>query len=227
MITILHGDDIVSSREELFKLKNAATDTVTFQGKTLTIEKLREVMTGRELFVEGQKLIIFENLLSSPQSQEFTSYITKEKSQSSLVIWEEKELTNAKLKIFKNAQIKLFKLKPVIFNFLDSILPSQGQLLVKMFHDILKTAQPEIVFYMLTRQFRLMLALSDSGSSPIDEVKRLAPWQRGKISRQASFFGKEQLVEVYKKLYKIETEYKTGQNTMPLATTLDLFLLNI
>ena len=61
----------------------------------------------------------------------------------------------------------------------------------------------------------------------IDEVKRIAPWQKSKIVRQASLFGEEKLKLIYKKLYKIDKTTKTGKSNLTLVQNIDILLLEI
>lgn len=222
MITIIHGDDIVSSRKALSDFKEKG-NSVDLDEKTLNLEKIKQEFEGGGLFGDD-KIIIIENLLSS-EKQEVISYLAKENLTFDLILWEEKELTQGLLKNFFKAQILLFKLKPIIFNFLDNIRPGNHQLTVKLFHEVLKTTEVEIVFYMLIRQFRLMLAIVEKGE--IDEIKKLASWQLGKLKKQASLLGREKLISLYQKLFKIEVAQKTGQSPLPLTIALDLFLLEI
>jgi len=57
---------------------------------------------------------------------------------------------------------------------------------------------------MLQRQFRILLGLSEpSDNEPIDEITRLAPWQMGKLEKQARFFDQLSLKKIYKKLIYI------------------------
>ncbi len=80
---------------------------------------------------------------------------------------------------------------------------------------------------MLVRQFRLMIALSSEGSETIDELTRMAPWQRGKLEKQTSLFQKDQLIKLYSQLYNLDLGQKTGKLSMPMNNAIDIFLLNI
>ena len=60
-----------------------------------------------------------------------------------------------------------------------------------------------------------------------EEVKKLAPWQKGKLTRQASMFGLDNLKKTYKKLYKIDKSQKTGSSNLTLVQSIDFLLLEI
>ena len=87
--------------------------------------------------------------------------------------------------------------------------------------------ETELIFYMIVRQFRLLLSLTSEGSKNIDEAKRLAPWQSSKLKSQSKLFGKDRLIEIYKKLYKIDYETKFGLTSLPLNSTIDIFLIDL
>ena len=78
---------------------------------------------------------------------------------------------------------------------------------------------------MLVRQFRLLMAIKSNAE--IDETKRMAPWQKGKMIKQAEGFSDEKLMDLYQKLYVIESGMKTGGNTLSLSDTIDIFLTEI
>ncbi|MEM3041809.1 MAG: hypothetical protein QXG97_07300, partial [Nitrososphaerota archaeon] len=88
------------------------------------------------------------------------------------------------------------------------------------------TLEPEIIFAMLIRQFRLLLALQEANSQ-IDDLRRIKPWQQKKIILQSQQFGKEKLLSLYKMLYEIDHKQKTGKLPLSLNSTIDIFLLEI
>ena len=89
------------------------------------------------------------------------------------------------------------------------------------------TSDADMVFFMLIRQFRLFLALREKSTVHIDEVKRLAPWQMGKLQKQALLFSPEKLVFLYSQLADIDANHKIGKLSLPLDSTIDIFLLEI
>jgi DNA polymerase III delta subunit len=76
---------------------------------------------------------------------------------------------------------------------------------------------------MIVRQFRILLNLI-TNETPIDEVKRMAPWQLSKLKRQAEFFGLEKLKSIYKSLLDIDLNSKTGKSPANLKKSIDFFL---
>ena len=129
-----------------------------------------------------------------------------------------------------------FKLPQNIFLFLDNLRPSShlpgGNSLLKLFHQVLDSGiKEELVLFMIQRQFRLLLALCHPEASndigTIDEVSRLAPWQKSKLERQAQLFNTTDLKKIYKKLYEIEIAQKTGSSSLSLTQNIDILLLEM
>lgn len=111
-----------------------------------------------------------------------------------------------------------------MFAFLENIRPKNTKT-IELFHKALETNEADLLFHMLVRQFRLLLAVSTEDSNPIDEVKRMAPWQKSRLTSQARNFSQRQLATSLKKLFVIDLNHKTGKETMPISITIDFFLL--
>jgi hypothetical protein len=84
--------------------------------------------------------------------------------------------------------------------------------------------ETELIFFMIVRQFRLMISQLETGAK-IEETKRLQSWQTGKLSSQANSFGKERLISLYDKLFEIDLAQKTGKLPYSLDKSIDIFLL--
>lgn len=226
MITIIHGDDLVSSRKFLVEQKNSLQNTTTLNGDELTLEKLVEAFEGSSLFSD-EKNIFIENLFSKKRSkelEEILDYISK-KNDIDLFIWEKTDLSKSQLSTFPKAKTFLFKIPKNIFSFLDNISPKNNNNILN-FHKVLETNDPDIIFYMLIRQFRLLLAVSGTSSNSIDEMQRLSPWQRNNLERQSKKFSLSELRDAYNKLYKLDLNIKTGVSSN-LTTAIDFLLLDI
>ncbi len=226
MITIVHGDDTVSSRKYFIDQKDK--DSLTFDAESLITEELNQAIQGPTLFGLSKKIFI-DNLFSRKASKNYESIvesINNKKSDIDIYIWSDKALSAKPLSLFPKADAKLFKIPQNIWSFLDNIKPDNVSN-VSMFHKALSSTEPEIIFAMIVRQFRLMIGLSDNSNKNIDEIKRLAPWQKGKLTRQSSLFGIDNLKKAYKKLYKIDKSTKTGTSNLNLVQNIDILLLDL
>lgn len=230
MILIIHGNDIEKSRNYFFQEKQNQDNPVLINADLVTADLLFQTFENKNFF-ETKTTIIVENFFSkfkanSNEFKEITSYINKNKT-IDIIFWESTEISKASLSAFSNATVKNFSLPQSLFLFLDNIKPGNSKYLISIFHEILKTTEAEIIFFMIIRQFRLLIAQIENGSNAIDEAKRMAPWQLSKFKKQLSFFDKNKLLVSYNKLFEIDLKHKTGKISFPLEKSIDFFLADL
>ena len=235
MITLIHGDDTLASRNFYYSLKSESKDTIVFDGASLALTDAQQALSGDDLFGTTKDIFI-ENLLSKKKSQkelDVLEDLINQNSNATITLWEGKELTKKQSGVFPKATVKLFKIPSTIFALLDGLQPKNGKQLIELFHKTLTDKDAEFVLVMLQRQVRILLALSsrhpelDSGSIQIPEISRLAPWQMGKLSKQANEFTLKQLISLHTKLFHLEKDMKTGGLTQPLDNAIDFLLLSL
>ncbi len=229
MIIIIHGDDVARSREYFLSEKSTFDNPVTLEGKNLLLSDLLQIFEGTMLFSE-EKTVFIEDFFSkkpSKDTQDIVGFLTNKKFSGTVYIWEGKEQTKKNLTPFSGTTIKTFKLPQTLFQLLDAIQPGNTKALLRLFHETLASSEPELIFHMLTRQFRLLLAMSDDHGNNIEESKRLAPWQKQKLKKQTGLFTAERLTTLYAKLATIEIQIKTGKSTLSLTEQIDFFLTDI
>lgn len=231
MITIVHGDDIVMSRNYLQEQKRKLTKLESLDGQ-FELEKFIQISQGSNLFFNEKNIFIenffSKNKLNSNLTKNILDYINKNSSSFNLILWEGKELQKKYLNLFNKPSIKGFMIPKTIFSFLESVTPGNYKISIRLFHTALQNTEPELVFFMIQRQFRMLLAAADEKSEEkIDEVTRLATWQKGKLIKQAKLFSIDKLIELYDNLYRIELKQKTGGLPFSLDKAIDFFLLSI
>ena len=229
MLTILHGDDIVASRNKLTSVADSfrGYDRLNFVGKNTDITDVIQAFEAQSLFGQ-KKLILLEEFLETKDKLLIASLLNhlKKDQAHEVIFWEPKEIKGELLALFpKSVQTFFFKQEQPLFRFLDAIGPGNAKQMISLFHEVIKRESAELVFYMIIRQFRLLLGVTSGGA--ISEVKRLAPWQKARLERQARQFSSEKLIIFYRKLFQIERETKTGLNALPLSVSLDLFLAEL
>lgn len=230
MLTLIHGSDTTSSRNFFLEEKEKFNDAEIVKGSEINLTDLHQLLEGGGLFENNAAIFIEQFLTERKKSAERDAiilYLTKQAKNNAIFLWEGKELDRTALSQFKEASIKLFKLSSQLFSFLDGIKPKNGTQLVQLFHKSLETSDAEMIFFMLIRQFRILLALSEKGTETISEVSRLAPWQKGKLEKQVSLFEKIYLEELYSKLFQLELSQKTGTLSSSLTSAIDFFLAEI
>lgn len=229
MITIIHGDSTEESRNYFFDLKKSLPNLVSVSGVNIDENELSNFFQGGSLFFEDKNIAI-ENFLSKNKPgkafDNIIEIINSNNKATNIILWEEKEIGQKILNKFPKAQNQIFKIPNQIFNFLDLIRPGNGQSLITTFHKLLKNTAVEIIIYMMTRQFRLMIAIKDK-NNVIDELLKMASWQKSKLEKQSGLFDIDKLISLYKKLYSIDSSQKTGKLGMPIASAIDIFLLDI
>lgn len=230
MLTLIHGGDTASSRRYFSEQKELNPDAEVLDGEKVTLTDLSQLLEGGGLFVETKAVFIEQLFNRRKKKEEFANlvaYLEKNSKTNNIFLWEGKELDKGALMVFKTAMQKPFKLPQTLFLFLDTIQPGNGKQLIQLFHQTIESAEPELVFFMLVKQVRLMLAVTEQTDNPIDEVKRMHPWQKTKIQRQAASFSPDQLRKLYNDLFAIETGQKTGQLPNTILTSIDFLLLEI
>lgn len=230
MITIIHGEDIAKSRRFFIEQRHQYPDVISLNGQGLTLTEIMQVFEGDGLFTQEKYVFIedfFGKKKASKETDEIIKIINLNQADAQIYIWESKDVTAAQLKKFTSAVSKQFKIPQTLFSFLDAIKPNNGKNLVQQFHQTLADEDAQFLFVMLIRQFRLMLGVISPTVNPIEEVKRMAPWQKGKLQKQAESFGTTALQQLYGSLFEIEYGMKTGNLSMSLEQTIDFFLLQL
>ncbi len=230
MLTIIHGADTAASRKYFLDQKQPYADAILLDADKVNLTDLAQIFEGGGLFGESKIVFIEQLITKKKKASEFkdlVAYLEKHADEHTIFLWESKELEIGTLKAFKKAAQRPFKLPQTLFLLLDSLKPGNGKALVILFHQTLESAELEMVFFMLIRQIRLLLALHESSENEIEEVKRMAPWQRTKLEKQARLFTREQLLLMYHKLFILERGQKTGGLTTSLSAAIDFLLIGI
>jgi DNA polymerase III delta subunit len=228
MILLIHGNDLASSRDFYFAEKNKLTDVVILEGDGLTFDQLFQAAENKSLFGNEQTILV-ENYFTKNKSiaietKKIVEYINSNKNLS-LIFWEPTELSKTAQALLKSATVKTFSFPQTLFTFLDNVKPDNADSLIKLFHQLRQNMEPELIFFMLVRQFRIMLGIE--ASDKIDEVKRMAPWQLSKMQRQAKMFGEAKLKSSHEKLFEMDLGLKTGKIPYSIDRSIDFFLAGL
>ncbi len=225
MITLIHGEDTLASRK--YYMDQKTEDSIFFDAEDMDLVNLKQSLHGSGLFQTTNRIFI-DNLFTRKGQKNITevSEILANTTDSEVFLWAGKDVGVRSLKDFPKFENKNFKIPQNIWNFLDSIRPNSITN-VTFFHQALAASEPEIIFSMIIRQFRLMLGLTSNSKNNAEEVKKLAPWQKSKLERQASLFGQDKIKSIFKELYKIDKNTKTGKSNLTLTQNIDILLLQI
>lgn len=226
MITILHGDNIIKSRQALKQLidqeKSAGKQTERADAKQLNEASLEELLGSNDLF-GTDKLVIIEHLHSLPRSKKKDALVTliTENEQKDIVLIEKRALTPAMLKKFAKAKILEFKSSSSLFKWLDLLGSRNENEKLKLLSEAVESDGDYFCFIMFIRQIRLLIQAKDGGkiAGP--------PFVVQKINSQARQFSLEKLLAIHEKLYKLDRLQKTSRTPLSLAQELDLLTLSL
>lgn len=223
-VVIFHGNHTVESRDslvnEIMKKQSQGLHISKLESKQLTPALLESELGSNTLF-DSAKCIVIEELHSLPTSKKREDLISLiNSSPSDVLLWEKKKLTVSQLKKFPNALDRVHSISTTLFSWLDSLgsnaLPEKK---LRLLHTAVKQDGAQFCFLMLARQTRLLLTSIDGGQIAG------APFVQSKLKKQAHFFSQGELLELHKKLLKIDTEQKTSAATLKLDQELDMITL--
>ena len=226
MITLIHGDDIETSRNELTRLKDQAKtkEIRVLDGRSIDESSLTQALQSSSMF--GEDTAIFIENLFGKLGRKIKLIETLAKilmnSTADVVIWENKEVSPSVVKSIPKANVKLYKLPSIIFQFLDGISPRSASRLLPLYESLVETEAQEIVFSMLVRRIRQLIQVSN-GVTP----EGMQGWQVSRLTRQAKSFTIDKLLSMYKKLLDIESSIKTGSSPFTLRQLTEKYLLDL
>lgn len=219
MITLLHGDRTDLSRAEFNRMKSEATgkEIRVLDGRTIDQANLTQALESDSMF-GGDTVVFIERLFGKLGRKtkliESLASIIKASS-ADIVLWEDKEVGVTVTKSLGNADVRLFKSPPLIFQFLDH--PS-----VKIYQQVVETDAPELVFSMLAKRFRQLIMIKD-GVMP----EGVSGWQAGRLTGQAKLFTMDRLIGMYTQLLVMEYSIKNGSSPFTLQQLTEQFLLEL
>jgi hypothetical protein len=221
MITIIHGQNIVASREFLLGLidknRQGGKKIIRLEKNDQTVENASQILGGTDLF-GAQNTLLLENYLKLKALQKantFQEFLNK--SNSEIIIWEEDQRSPSALALFPTAKVFEFKLPPTVFKFLDGLRPGSPKNNVALHRQALAGSAAEMIFSLLARRF------VDLSFPPA----KAADWQKARLNAQARLFPKEKLTKAISDLLTIDLTQKTSSSPLSLSHELELFLLNL
>lgn len=226
MITIIHGDNTVTSRKALVELldsyREKRIDVEQFAAKSLGVSQLEESLGGQSLF-GGEKVIVVEELHSQPDSAKRKALVKMLAEASvDVIVWEKRVLTAVMLKKFGQAKVDTHKASNILFSWLDTLGKKNDiQHQLEQLHEICAKESAQFCFSMICRQIRLLIAATDDG-----QLKG-APFIIAKLKKQSQLFSLPQLLQLHSKLLEIEYAQKRALSKLTMEQQLDLLVISI
>lgn len=225
MITIIHGNNVVETRNQLQQLKTKYQEVIILESKKVALTEILQALETAT-FEAYTRLVVLENLFSDKTKHtDIIDYLLKKDFNNDLVVWEEKEHKGKDfVELSKKAKVLNLNISSSIFKFLESLIPGSRNVL-SLFNELVEKESAELIFFMMKRQIRaLLLSAFAKTDKPSDFVK-IQPWQEERLLKQAAFFNRNVLEKLYQNMLKIEYEIKSGLTGIQLDTKLRLFLV--
>lgn len=229
MITLIHGDNIESSRRELMHLKDQAIEKEVriLDGRSITEANLTQSLESNSLFGTGT-LVIIENLFGKLGKKQkliasLSAIIVRSSAATDMILWEDREVSVTVIKSLGQAvKVQLFKTPISLFQFLDNLGTENSKNSLIFFRKTLETHAPELILTMVVRRMRQCIMLKDH---VIPEG--LQDWQASRLTSQAKSFTMDKLLSMYQRLLDIECSIKTGSTPFTLTQQLEQFIIDL
>ena len=229
MLTIVHGEDTIASRNFLFSFIQSAKkknqEIIKFSPQNLTIEGLITAFEG-SLFSQ-QKLIVIEFLNSLPSSlkKQIINCINQHKKNNHIIIFEKKIVTSTWLRQFPNAINHSFKPSSIIFHFLDTLgVKKKRKENLQFLNQLFGQKATGLAFYFLIKRLEDLILLKEKNLASLS-VK--APWQKQKLIQQSKNFTQQQLINFLSQLAILDFRQKTGQLPCSFEFSLELLIAKL
>lgn len=222
MLTIICGEDNISSRNYYLSLKNNYLNK-GFSLQEINFDQILDILnwSSQSLTLFGEKKIFFMENINKYLSKaplrtiDDLKKISKTK-EIELVIWEDLKSTRD-LKLKTIGVIKEFKPTKTIFKLLGACYPDNFKNFILLLESMVETVDQNFILVMLSRHTRnLLLAKLNLLSSS------LQPWQKSKLIAQSRFWSLEKLLKFYQGLFRIELSLKTGTTPYGIKRSLDI-----
>lgn len=232
MTTLLHGDNIPQSRLALGQiLANAKQagplEVRRLEGTTLLTQDLTQSLQAKSLFSE-KRIVLIENLFVGRPSKSrdaLIRIIRQNEPETQIILWEGRLIPATELrKLPTKMRIRTFKLSPSIFRFMDSIAPGNTKRMLTLLEETKQQESAELIFFWLARRITQLIS-AKLGEAEL--VSSLQPWLRSRIREQSQRFSLDKLLGIHQTLYETDKKIKTGRNLLPLASLLDLMVIDI
>lgn len=206
-LVVFYEDSPPDKRTSLYQKISKIGEVTEFP-----IPSLKEIISA---ILEKSK---HENIKISPKT---TEYLADYCSRNLWTIKNEVE----KLKTFADGKeitkemidnLVIPSINSSIFKLTDAIALKDNKDSVKTLRNLIESDEElTMIFFMIVRHFRLMIQIKelvDKKDPPFAIAKRLSihPFVAQTISRQCKNFTEDQLKNIYQKLLKIDTDFKTG-----------------
>lgn len=216
MLTIICGEDTISSRESFLK-------SITPDVKRITVEELLDLsynnFAGSGLFDDVTYYAVETLIKKSKRSKSIKDIINKiiSNTQVNIITWE--EYIKRDLTTYKGATITEYKSQKTIFNLLDLLIPGKGKDAINLLQYLTQYQDIHIIFSLIYKHIKLLTLISNN---IIDS--ELPSWQLAKLKKQSASFKSGVLVAFFEGLQRLEVIEKTSSSPLSLQENLEVLI---
>ena len=222
MLTIICGEDVIASRDYFNEMKESYRKK-GFEIKNVPssqLDDLRTWMSHSQGLFASQTVYVSENAVKAFKSKKNKKLLESidDIARDSSVTWIDWEkITAREITGLKAATIKELKPSETIFMFLDNMYPGNLKLASRQLNTLADRQDEGFIFAMLCKHIRNLILAKHKLQIP-----GVAPWQAGKLAKQASYWKDGKLEAFYEGLARIDVSIKTSANIHGLGKSLDI-----
>jgi len=215
-ITVLYGEDVVASRVRFGKIidgvKKRGWDVVHVNQK----ESVRDQLSS-QMLIDSGSLYVMEDVTKIGGSD--WEWVKATHLDLNLLIWQKGAgIAGLRKNLPKETRYEIFEVPKHIFKFCETVWPGNGNVAIKLFHEVVKTESVEFVLAVLARQLRDLWIVKNNPKN-----SSYPSWKLSKLRALSGKYEAQELKKIINDLAKADIEAKTGG--MDLVTSLDLILL--
>lgn len=216
MIYILHGEDIVSSRQFISKLQEQYKIGSKIEVEILETspEEIREYVSGVDMFGDAKMVVLDVSKMGRMNADKFIEVIKGVPEDIIFVVLTSKKLSKSnaftKNSVGIKAKTMLFKgtKKSNIFKFSDLVFEGKKAAAYKELRRLILAGEDPVgIFAMLTYGLR-NIAYAELNSPMINKIP---PFVKSKVQRQSQAFTEKQILYMYEKFYEMDRDVKSGK----------------
>lgn len=203
MITIFHGDNQELSRTAFTNAtdKLAGYDLLQVDAKTADDNQISQFLNSQSLLATS-KAICFSNFFSIPKAKLDKILKIINLSKLEVLIWQDKQLTLAQLKLLLQAKAELFKADNTLYLCLNQIKPKNFAKFSVYYHQVIDNGLYDLLLYMLKNNLRKKI----SSYSP---------------------FNQELLKKTYLQLIELDYQNKSGNLSIAKEIALERLMIKL
>lgn len=219
---LLHGNHTSLSRHQLATLKLQAqargVEVISLNLDSTQPEDIEQTLTSKSLFGSSRLTIIEASRRHfsrhGPSSQLQLSLDLARSSQ--VIFYFPFPLSPHQLQLFSSYDCQLFKISPLVFQFLNHFDAANFKQMLLSFNQACHQNQPEFVFYLLIKHLQAIISPTKTNSLP--------PWAKKRCQPLLERLGINNLIRLHQQLVNLDFQLKSGRLVSTLESELAFLL---